>query len=354
MEKDIKIWFLADTHFGYKGDDPDWLDDYAGYFENTVIPLMRKEAGENDILVHCGDVFDNRSIIGIETFTRVINLFEQFAGIFKDIRVVVGNHDMAKKSTTDATSVNVIKHIPNVKVYYKPEIDVIAGKKCLFNPWFEDLAKEKELLDSVDVDYIFGHVQIGGSKGADRDGTKVVINTGVKVSDFKKAQVYAGHIHIRQDNKNIHYLGNPYHKDRGDRGNKKGITVLDVNTGETRFIENTVSPRYVEESIYDILNQTVGELKKTWKNNRVFLHVKTSDMQTCTWDSFTDALGHCYRELEKVGDKSVLEMNTSSELKFGDAKSSKDYTNEFLDNQDLTPEFRRKVVEKMNDIMERI
>ena len=111
-----KIWLIADTHFGYKGDDEEWLDDYIGYFENTLIPLMEKEVGENDILVHCGDVFDNRSIIGLQTLNRVISLFEKFSRIFKDIRITVGNHDIYKKSSNDITTLNALKYIPNVKI----------------------------------------------------------------------------------------------------------------------------------------------------------------------------------------------------------------------------------------------
>lgn len=349
-----KIWLIADTHFGVKGDDDEWLNDYVGYFEDVVLPIMRKEVGENDILVHCGDVFDNRTTLGLNTITRVINLFDEFSKIFKDIRITVGNHDMAKKSSTEITSVNVLKHIPNVKIYYEPTVEVIAGKTCLFNPWIEDQDKEKEVLKDVDVDYIFGHLQVGGSKASDRGGVKIDITSGVSIADFKDAQVYAGHIHIRQDNKNVHYIGNPYHKDRGDRENDKGITVLDIRTNETQFIENTVTPRFLKESIYDILNMTVGDLKKRWNNNRIDLHLKGEDMIRCNFDDLKDALGNCYRSFNPQGDNTVTELNTDAELKFDDAKTAGDYMAEFLGMQDLTPEFRKRVEAKMEELMERI
>ena len=51
-----KIWLIADTHFGYKGDDDEILNDYIGYFEDVVIPIMKKDVKKNDILVHLGDV----------------------------------------------------------------------------------------------------------------------------------------------------------------------------------------------------------------------------------------------------------------------------------------------------------
>ena len=349
-----KIWLIADTHFGYKGDDDEWLDDYIGYFENTLIPLMEKEVGENDILVHCGDVFDNRSIIGLQTLNRVISLFEKFSRIFEDIRITVGNHDIYKKSSNDITTLNALKYIPNVKIYYTPEVEVIDGKTILFNPWIEDPEKEREVLSKVSVDYVFGHLEIGGSLVANRAGVKIVLSSGVKKSDFKSAQVYAGHIHIRQDDKNIHYIGNPYHKDRGDRENVKGITVLDVKSGETRFIENTVSPKYMKENIYDLLDMTVGELRERWNNNRIELHMKSTDLARCSFDDLTTSLDHCFRSFQTIGDEVVAELNTSGNVSFNDAKSSDDYIVDFLHQQDLTDDMMKCVQDKMNEYKDRL
>lgn len=349
-----KIWLIADTHFGYKGDDEEWLDDYAGYFEDVLIPLMEKEAGKDDILVHCGDVFDNRSILGLNTINRVISIFEKLSDIFNDIRITVGNHDMLRKSTTDVTSVNILKYIPHVKIYYTPHVEVIDGKTVLFNPWIENPEKEHEVLSNVNVDYIFGHLEIGGALMSNRSGVKVTLGSGVKKSDFKNAQVYAGHIHIRQDDKNIHYIGNPYHKDRGDRDNIKGITVLDIKTGETQFIENTTSPRFLKESIYDIMNLTVSDMKERWKNNRIELHIKNNEISKCTFDPLLSALDYCFRSFDTVGDDVVMELDTSGTVSFDDAKSSDDYIVDFLHNQDLTDEMMKDVQDKMNEYKERL
>jgi hypothetical protein len=259
-----------------------------------------------------------------------------------------------KKSSNDITSLNVLKHIPNVKIYYTPDVDVIDGKVCLFNPWVEDSEAEKELLSKSNVDYIFGHLEINGSQVSNRSGVKINVAGGIKEDDFKSAQVYAGHIHIRQDNKNIHYLGNPYHKDRGDRDNVKGITVLDITTGKTRFIENTVSPRYLKENIYDILDMTVGDLKERWKNNRIDLHIKGSDITKCNFDDLCSSLQNCYRSFEPHGDTVLTELNTDGEVNFSDAKSSDEYMYDFLSNQDLTEEQMKKIKKKLNEYKDRI
>jgi len=356
MNDNVKIWLIADTHFGLKSDDQDWLNDYAGYFENTVIPMMKERVGKNDILVHCGDVFDNRTIIGLNTISRVVSLFEKFSEVFNDIRIVIGNHDMYKKSSNDVTSVDVLKHIPNVKIYSEPTVEVISGKTCLFNPWIEDVEKQVEVLKGVDVNYIFGHLQIGGSKSIDRKGKCVEMKGGVKKSDFKSAQVYAGHIHIRQDMKNVHYVGNPYHKDKSDIDNIKGITVLDIKTGETEFIENTVSPKFISENIFDIFETTIGELKIRWKNNRVELHLKGEDSIRCNFDEFRSCLNDYYRSFETTCDNEVkMEIGQQDvDTDLSHAKSNSDQMDDYIKYSDVSPEVAQRVKNRISSYIERI
>ena len=350
--ENVKIWLIADTHFGLKGDDEIWLEDSFNYFNNDLIPYMKKNVGENDILIHCGDVFDNRSTIGLHTITKTILLFEDLSKIFRDVRIVVGNHDIFKKSTTDITALHALKHIPNVKVYFKPVIETICGKSCLFNPWVEDFDEERDLLNNVDVDYVFGHIQIGGTKTSDRGHGIIDTTNGVKKSDFKNAQVYAGHIHIKQDMKNIHYVGNPYHKDQGDIGNPKGITILEIETGKTVFIENKTSPKFIKDSLYDIINLTIGDLKERWKNNRVELYMKGTDIVRCNFDEMRNCLNKYYKSLDTIGDNTKIEeLDTEMcDADFKDAKTSGDYMNDFLNQQDLEPNFRVKVDKALNEI----
>ena len=125
---------------------------------------------------------------------------------------------------------------------------IAGGKNILFMPWIEDLSKQREKIANSNVDYVFGHLQIGGCVSNGK-GIKLNGDNMPQSKDFKKAQVYAGHIHLRQDFKNVHYVGIPYHKDRSDFGNITGITILDIKTGKTQFIENTFSPKYITSCV---------------------------------------------------------------------------------------------------------
>lgn len=330
-----RIWFLADTHFGYKNDDEIWLDDLGGYFENVVIPLMKKEYKDGDILVHLGDVFDNRSTVGLNTLCRTINIFEKLSEIFEDIRIIVGNHDIYNKSSNDITSIRIIERIPNIKVYGKPEVDVIDGKKILFNPWVNSLEDENKLLSSVDVDYIFGHLDVNGCL-LNTKGSRSMSANSIDSKNFKESVVFAGHIHKKQDYKNVHYVGSPYQLKRGEIGDACGITILDIKSGKTTFYENTYSPKYKDFSIYEILDKTIGDLKDEWNNCHIDLTVKRSDVIQCKFNTITDELNGYFREftIHTVDDDMMIER-TENETDSVERKSADEYVKEWFKDNDI-------------------
>lgn len=176
-------------------------------------------------------------------------------------------------------------------------------------------------------------------------------NNTVQSNDFKKAQVYAGHIHIRQDYKNIHYVGTPYHKDRGDIGNKKGITVLKIESGRTDFIENKFSPQYKKVSIYDVLDTTVGELKEQWKNNYIDFVIKGDDSASCNFELLKECLCSYYKGFNQIDEGTVVAINHEnvdlSETK-PPMETMNDYINQTVDNEE-TRDGVKKMLDKITD-----
>lgn len=349
-----RIWFLADTHFGYKNDNEIWLSDFEGYFNNVVIPLMKKEHKEGDILVHLGDVYDNRSTVGLNTICSTINIFTEFSKIFDDIRIVVGNHDIYEKSSNEITSIRTIERIPNIKVYGKPEVEVIDGKKILFNPWVNDINIENELLNSVSVDYIFGHLDVNGCS-LNQKGSRSMSANSIDSKNFKQSVVYAGHIHKKQDYKNVHYVGSPYQMKRGEIGDDCGITLLDLKSGNTTFYENTYSPRIKDFSIYEMLDKTVSELKEEWNNCYVNLNIKRSDNIFCRFDKLTDVLGGVYREfvVHTVDDDTIVD-NVSGELEGVERKSTEEYVMDWFKDNDIVGKKLEKMMSLFSKYKEKV
>ena len=351
----MRIWFLSDLHFGCRADNEIWLKDYSDYFYNVFIPLFKKEYREGDIVCSLGDIFDNRSTVGINTINIVIDIFERIAEICPDIRLIVGNHDIYNKSSNDVTTLNILKYIKGVKIYYKPEVEVIGGKTVLFHPWMEDKEKQSKLLSKFNGDYIFGHLDVYGVDN-NAKGVRSKSENAVNISEFKKAEVYAGHIHLRQDYKNIHYVGNPYAKVRGE-GNIKGITVLDINTGKREFFENTYSPKFLKENIYEIMNLTIGELKERWNNNYVDLHVLGSDITKCRFDEIREELNGYYKEFiiknESVNSGLVNDIGDANS-DFEDAKTSEEHLYDFIKLTDWDQSMKDSVIQLLSETREKI
>ena len=351
----MKIWFLADLHFGCRADNEIWLKDYSDYFYNVFIPLLKDKYEEGDVVCSLGDVFDNRNSIGINTINTVIDIFEKIAEICPDIRLIVGNHDIYNKSSNNITSLNILKYIKGVKIYYDPEVEVIGGKTILFHPWIENKEIQSKLLSKFNGDYIFGHLDVFGVESNSK-GIKVKSSNAVNMSEFKTAEVYAGHIHLRQDYKNIHYVGNPYAKVRGE-GNTKGITVLNIKTGKREFYENTYSPKFLKENIYELMDVTVGELRERWNNNYVDLHVLGSDITNCRFDDIRELLSGCYKEFtiknESVNSGLVNDIGEANS-DFEDAKTSEEHLGDFINLTDWDTEMKEEVMSVLAKAREKI
>ena len=351
----MRIWFLSDLHFGCRADNEIWLKDYSDYFYNVFIPLFKENYIKGDIICSLGDVFDNRSSVGINTINVVIDIFEKLAEICPDIRLIVGNHDIYNKSSNDVTTLNILKYIKGVKIYYKPEVEVIAGKTILFHPWIENKELQSKLLSKFNGDYVFGHLDVYGVE-SNTKGIKTKSENAVNISEFKKAEVYAGHIHLRQNYKNIHYVGNPYAKVRGE-GDAKGITVLDIKTGKTEFYENTYSPKFLKENIYEIMNLTIEELQERWNNNYVDLHVLGSDITKCKFDELREELSGYYKEFiikNESANSGLVNDIGDANSDFEDAKTSEEHLSDFIDLTEWDPEMKANVKKLLSETREKI
>lgn len=240
-----KIYMITDTHFGvYSAHNLNkWMDIQFGFFEKLFIPYLKENVKEGDILVHLGDLFDDRDSVPIIIMNRVQELLSELSDIIP-IHLMVGNHDLWNKGDNSINSPKVYKWIPNVNIYEKTTTMEFEGKKLVFMPWIEHRSNMIKELQSTPGDYLFCHSDLNGcrmhlSSVAHRNKSKI------NVSEFSGYnRVFSGHIHIRQVNENFEFIGAPYQMDRNDFNDTKGFTILDVSSGETEFVENTISPTF--------------------------------------------------------------------------------------------------------------
>lgn len=261
-----KVFLLGDTHLalGFPNNADKWFRVHQEYFKDFLLPLLKKEVKEGDIIVHLGDLFDNRDIIPINILNYGLDIVVEMSKI-APFHVIIGNHDCWSKSSDEINTIRPFKYIPNVHVYDKTTKIEYNGYSLVMMPYIE---KKKEQIAQIikhqGSDYLLCHSDLNGARMhltsvAHRNIDKI------DVDEFKAFKgVYSGHIHIVDRHKNFTFVGSNFQMDRNDYNDQKGIFILDLETGKDEFVPNTISPvfkkvRIKEDKDIDILE----ELKNT-------------------------------------------------------------------------------------------
>jgi calcineurin-like phosphoesterase family protein len=239
----MKVFMITDTHFGiYLNNLDKWQNMMESTFYEFVIPYLKENVKPGDILIHLGDLFDNRTSIPIITLNKVEKILKKLSDILP-VHIMLGNHDLFNKGSNEVNSVRLFGYMnKNITVYENTTVLEIDGKKLVLMPWVEkrlDMIKE---IKSNPGDYLFCHSDLNGCRMhlnsvAHRNADKIDVEN---FKGYKRA--FSGHIHIRQNNSNFEFIGSLYQMDRNDTGDQKGITILDLNTGDIDFEPNTYSP----------------------------------------------------------------------------------------------------------------
>jgi calcineurin-like phosphoesterase family protein len=239
-----KIYLIGDSHLclGYPNNVDKWTKVHQEYFKDFLIPLLKEKVKPGDIIIHLGDLYDNRNVIPINLLNYGMEIVEEISKI-APFHIIVGNHDLWSRSASEINTIRPFKYIPNVHIYDKPTQIEYNNLSLLLMPYIESKKEQIKVMDDhKKCHYLFCHSDLNGAK---MHLTSVAHKNNDKIdaeyfSNFKKA--YTGHIHIRQVLKNVVFVGSIFQMDRNDYNDQKGITVLDTNTGEEEFFPNTISP----------------------------------------------------------------------------------------------------------------
>ena len=248
-----KIILFSDTHIGigYPNKTDKWLKVHKEYFSDFLIPTLNRVVEEGDIIIHLGDLFDNRNVIPINLLNFAMDQVEKIAKI-APFHIIVGNHDCWSRSTDEINTIRPFKHIPNVTIYDKVSRLDYNGLKFLIMPYYEKKSVQiKHLNENKDCDYVLCHSDLNGAK-MHLTSTGHKNNDMIEVDEFKGFKgVYSGHIHLVQRHKNFTFIGSNFQMDRNDYGDQKGIFVIDTNDESETFIENNISPVFKKVKIVE-------------------------------------------------------------------------------------------------------
>lgn len=271
--KQNKVLFFSDLHLGVHQNSQTWHTialSLSKWIKQTMIE------NKLDTIFFAGDVFHDRHEIGVNTLHVAKKFFDELSDY--NIHILPGNHDAFLSSTVEINSVEILQR-PNVHVYSSPTTIQVGDKKVTFCPWKTNLEK----LENVDM--LVGHFELINFK---LNSTKICDHGDVseKLLEHCKA-IVTGHFHFREHryygNKYVLYLGSPYEMDFGDRGQQKGVSIIDFDSFEVKFVENTVTPKHCRLKVTDLALKKYSNIEEIIKNNIVSLYVDTK-IDTLTLD----------------------------------------------------------------------
>ena len=347
-----KIFIISDLHFGMRANSIEWLEIQTDYFDNFFFPLLKEKAKPHDILFVLGDVFDNRQNVQILVQHTVINLFEKLSKIFKEIHVIVGNHDIFRKGSTEISSLSCIKHIPGIYVHSEVKNIKIDGKSIILMPWQVSHEDEETNLNLYSgSDYLFCHSEIQGVYL----NRKVQNDKGMELDRFKGyGKVYSGHIHFGQKRGNVTFVGNPYEMTRSDMYNKKGIYVIELSTGEEIFYENIISPHFISVDLKDLYEKRLDEIAVTFKNNFVDLMIPNEAIVKYNISSFMNSIDSFARKIDpRVYDDSSTKFNMDMAEEYGDFDIMT-VSRRFINETTYEVSLQERIVKKIEDLYKKI
>lgn len=281
-----KIALINDSHFGIKNDSAFFLDKCLDYYSNEFFPFLEK----NNIsqIIHLGDFFDRRKYINFNTLREIRTRFLEKILPHQTFRIILGNHDTYYKNTNDVNSIReLFRGYPNIHIHDDPISIVVDGLDLSLIPWINDenSSKISSYIKTCNSNILMGHLEIMGFEVI----SGVRQYSGLDEKDLNKFEmVISGHFHMKQSRGNIHYLGTQYQTNFGDIGSPKGFHILDTETRELTFIENTDSffniikyddsfepEKYIEQDLSKYENTFVKVLVRT--KNKPFIFDKFMD-----------------------------------------------------------------------------
>lgn len=318
----MKIAFINDTHFGCRNDSPFFLENAVSFFEKQFFPFLE----ENNIseVVHLGDFFDRRKFVNFNTLSvvrkRIVEVFEEKK---INLHITIGNHDTYYRNTNNLNSLKELlsEKYKHITIYENPTTITFDNFCFGIIPWItkENETEVIEFIQNCPCKIIGGHFEIIGFEVI--AGVKHL--HGLNVSSFNRFdRVLSGHFHIKQNEKNIYYLGTQYQMNFGDVNSKKGFHVYDTQTDELEFIENpnNIFHTFIyDDSTADEIKRIAKFVKETnLKGSFVKITIRSKSKQE-VFDRFIDALWE-----KGIQDLSVLEdlLEKSNDVEFNESEDT--------------------------------
>ena len=213
-----KAAVFTDIHFGLKSNSLVHLRDCEDFVDWFIDTAKQNNCTTGFFL---GDWHHSRAAINMQTLHVSLRCLEKLSAAFDHFYFIPGNHDLYYRDKRDIHGAEWARHLPNMTIVndWFNEGDVVIA------PWL--VGDDHKRLHKLSGQYMFGHFELPHFK----------MNAMVEMPDHGEIQVsnfagfdsvFSGHFHLRQQKKNINYIGNAFPHNFADAGDTaRGMMVLD-------------------------------------------------------------------------------------------------------------------------------
>ena len=299
-----KAAVFSDLHLGLKSNSQTHNNDCEEYI-NWFIENAKKNNCETGIF--CGDWTHHRNSITLTTLNVGIRLLEKLGSSFENFYMILGNHDLYYKNKRDIYSFEFAKHIKGITVVE----DLLVQDDVALVPWLVD--DEWKKIKKLKSKYIFGHFELPTFMM--NAMVQMPDNGELQIDDFQnQSYVFSGHFHKRQNQKNIHYIGNAFPHNYADNwDDERGMMILDrENNLAPQYINWDNCPKYRTVTLSQLIDQQ-AELIKSKMYLRVKLDIDVS-FEEASFIKETFLSNYDCREITLIPQKQTEELESELDI----------------------------------------
>jgi len=221
-----KVAVCTDIHLGLKSNSLVHLQDCEDFID-WFIATAKAEGCETGMFL--GDWHHSRASINMQTLHTSLRCIEKLSAAFEQFYFIPGNHDLYYREKRDIHGVEWAQHLPNIVIvndFFKDGDVVIA-------PWL--VGDDHKKLAKMSARYMFGHFELPHFK---MNALIEMPDHGeIRVENFGGIEsVYSGHFHLRQQKKNINYIGNCFPHNFADAGDAdRGMMIKEWGMPDQYF-----------------------------------------------------------------------------------------------------------------------
>jgi DNA repair exonuclease SbcCD nuclease subunit len=213
-----KVAVCTDIHFGLKSNSLVHNQDCSDFID-WFIATAKSNGCETGMFL--GDWSHQRAALNMQTLQYSLRSLEKLSAAFDRFYFIPGNHDLYYRDRRDIYSTEWARHIPNIQIVN----DWFQDGDVVIAPWL--VGDDHKRIPKMKGQYMFGHFELPHFK----------MNAMVEMPDHGEIQVdsfggfervFSGHFHLRQQKRNINYIGNCFPHNFADAGDDaRGMMTLE-------------------------------------------------------------------------------------------------------------------------------